>query len=76
MATTAEGQLFAGMIRQINLGAKMHYDDVVNEFSGVLDPEPVAQMAFNCFLDAPTEGGESTVFRRRWRPSDQNNRDG
>lgn len=76
LATTADGQLFAGMIRQINNGAKMHYDDVINEFPGVLDPEPVAQLAFNCFLDAPAEGGEATVYRRRWRPEDQDHRDG
>lgn len=76
LATTAQGPLFAGMIRQINNGAKMHYDDVINEFPGVLDPEPIAQLAFNCFLDAPSHGGEATVYRRRWRPEDQNHRDG
>jgi hypothetical protein len=68
--------MFAGMIREINASAKMHFDEVVREFPGVVDDTPVAQIAFNCHLSMPASGGESLVYRRTWKPSDEQHRDG
>ncbi|WP_125778217.1 2OG-Fe(II) oxygenase family protein [Antribacter gilvus] len=75
-ATVGGRQLFAGMIREINKGARMHFDEVVREFPGVFDEMPLVQLAFNCHLAMPETGGEATVFRRRWHPQDENHRDG
>lgn len=74
---TSDGRpLFAGMIREINNSAKMHFDEVVREFPGVVDDTPVCQIAFNCHLSMPASGGESLVYRRAWKPSDEHHRDG
>jgi hypothetical protein len=67
--------MFAGMVREINHGARMHFDEVVREFEGVMDELPISQLAFNCYLAMPEEGGESVVFRRRWQPGDEAHRD-
>lgn len=75
-ATTGGRQLFAGMIREINNGARMHADEVVREFPGTLDDEPIVQLAFNCHLAMPPEGGEVFVYGRRWQPQDEYYRDG
>lgn len=69
-------ELFAGMIREINHGARIHFDEVERELPGGLDDTPIAQLAFNCHLDMPETGGEATVFRRRWFPIDEEKRDG
>lgn len=75
-ATSKGQEMFAGIIREINAGARMHFDEIVREMLGALDEVPVAQLAFNCHLAVPGEGGEGVVFRRRWRPSDELHRDG
>jgi hypothetical protein len=75
IATSNGRRLFSGMIREINYGAKPHFDEVVREFPGVLDCEPVCQLAFNCYLAMPPASGESVVFRRRWTPADEEHRD-
>ncbi|GGV91783.1 phytanoyl-CoA dioxygenase family protein [Streptomyces massasporeus] len=75
-ATSKGRPMFAGMIREINNGAKMHFDEVVREFPGVVDDTPVCQIAFNCHLSMPSSGGESLVYRRTWKPSDEQHRDG
>ncbi|MGJ0120443.1 2OG-Fe(II) oxygenase [Williamsia sp. MIQD14] len=76
-AATVDGrQLFAGMLREINQGARIHFDEVVREFPGVLDETPIIQLAFNCHLSMPETGGEATVYRRRWRPEDEGSREG
>lgn len=69
-------EMYAGVIREINNGALMHFDEIVREMPGVVDELPVAQLAFNCHLSAPERGGETSVFRRRWRPADERFRDG
>lgn len=75
-AATAGGrQMFSGMIREINFGAKLHFDEIVREFPGVLDQQPVCQLAFNCYLAMPPAGGESVVSCRRWTPTDEDHRD-
>ncbi len=68
--------MFAGLIREINQGAIMHFDEIVCEMPGVIDEVPVAQLAFNVHLSAPDEGGETHVFRKRWRPADERFKDG
>lgn len=76
LATSGGREMFAGMVREINNGARMHFDEVIREFNGVLDQQPVAQIAFNCHLSTGLEGGEAVAYRRRWRPTDENHRDG
>lgn len=68
--------LFSGMIREINEGARIHFDEIERELPNGLDDTPVVQLAFNCHLEMPEKGGEATVFRRRWMPHDEDNRDG
>ena len=76
-AATVDGRpIFAGMLREINSGARIHFDEVVREFPGVLDEPPIVQLAFNCHLAMPESGGEATVFRKRWCPDDELHRDG
>jgi L-gamma-glutamyl-L-propargylglycine hydroxylase len=69
---TAGGRpLFAGMIREINEGAGIHYDELAREFPDAADETPIAQIAFNCHLSTRESGGELNVFRRRWQPADE-----
>ncbi len=75
-ATVGGRPLFAGMLREINGGARIHFDEVVRDFPGVLDEVPLAQIGFNCYLSIPEAGGELTVYRRRWQPSDATRRVG
>jgi hypothetical protein len=75
-ATAAGQEMYAGMIREINLGARMHFDELARECPTALDVPPVAQLAFNCHLIMPEAGGEAVVYRRRWLPADENHRDG
>ncbi|WP_129141114.1 hypothetical protein [Modicisalibacter coralii] len=75
-ATIGGEKLFAGMVREINSSARIHFDEIERELPGSLDCSPLVQLAFNCFIDMPREGGEVTVFRRKWLPSDENHRDG
>jgi L-gamma-glutamyl-L-propargylglycine hydroxylase len=69
-------EMFAGMIREINAGARIHFDELAREFSGAIDELPISQLAFNCHLATPAAGGEAVVYRRRWQPSDEAHRDG
>lgn len=72
---TSNGKpMFAGMIREMTNGAGIHFDELVREFPGAADEIPVAQLAFNCHLSMPQAGGELTVFRRRWKPTDEPHR--
>ncbi|WP_344041976.1 hypothetical protein [Saccharothrix xinjiangensis] len=70
-AAVAGRTLFAGMIREINLGMKLHFDDVIREVPGLLDEMPMCQLAFNVHLAAPRSGGEANVYQRRWRVTDE-----
>lgn len=74
---TSEGRtMYAGMIREINKSALMHFDEVVRECPTAMDLPPVAQIAFNCHLTKPNGGGDAVVFRRKWMPADEQHRDG
>ncbi|MDB1089558.1 phytanoyl-CoA dioxygenase family protein [Streptomyces sp. ACA25] len=73
----AQGRpLFAGLIREINNGARTHFDEISRECPTALDETPVAQLAFNCHLTVPEGGGEAVISRRRWKPSDEAHREG
>ncbi|MET7656754.1 MULTISPECIES: putative 2OG-Fe(II) oxygenase [unclassified Streptomyces] len=69
-------EMFAGMIREISSGAKLHFDEIVREFPGILDETPVSFLTLNWYLSMPETGGETRVYRRRWRPADEAYRDG
>lgn len=75
-ARRGDRDMFAGLIREINQGAIMHFDEIVCEMPGVIEELPVAQLAFNVHLSVPEHGGETRVFRKRWRPDDERFKDG
>jgi hypothetical protein len=65
----------AGVAREPNQGFIVHFDDANREFSGnLLDVNLVAQFAFNLYLSMPQMGGETVVWRHRWRPGDEQHR--
>jgi hypothetical protein len=76
-ATIGGRKLFAGTIREINHGARVHFDEIVREYpAGLLDHGIVGQLAFNAFLSTPVKGGETVIWRRRWHPNDERARIG
>lgn len=75
-ATVGGRPVFGGTLREINQGALIHFDEVVREFPrGVFDQQIVAQLAFNLWVSAPVSGGETSIWRRRWQPGDEQYRD-
>lgn len=68
--------MFAGLIRDISDGARVHRDEVATQFPGVLDEEPMTQLAFNCYLQLPDAGGDLVIYQRRWLPEHEASRDG
>jgi hypothetical protein len=68
--------MFAGMIREISHGAKIHFDEITREFPGTLDETPASFLTLNWYLAMPDGGGETSVFRHRWSPLDERYRDG
>jgi hypothetical protein len=68
--------MFAGMIREISHGAKIHFDEITREFPGTLDETPASFLTLNWYLAVPDGGGETSVYRHRWRPADERHRDG
>ncbi|MDN3358163.1 2OG-Fe(II) oxygenase [Actinomadura sp. DC4] len=75
-ATLGGRELFAGILREFPSGSLIHYDEVAREYAGRLDEEPIVQLAFNCYLRTSEQGGELTVWRHRWVPSDEEHRHG
>ncbi|MEO3849888.1 hypothetical protein ABGB09_20000 [Streptomyces sp. B8F3] len=75
-ATYRGRELFVGILREFSQGSLIHFDEVSREFAGKLDDEPIVQLAFNCHLQTPEDGGELVVWRHRWVPSDDEHRDG
>lgn len=69
-------EMFAGMIREITEGAKLHFDEIVREAPGILDETPASFVTFNWYLSMPEHGGGTSVYRHRWRPADEQLRDG
>ncbi|MFF8994068.1 proline hydroxylase [Streptomyces sp. NPDC014983] len=75
-ATIGGRPVFGGTLREINAGALIHYDDINREFpGGLFDQDVVAQLAFNVWVSAPTDGGATTVWRHRWEPADELHRE-
>lgn len=65
-------EMHVGIVREINAGLQVHFDDAVREYAGrLLDAEVVAQLAFNIYVRVPPVGGETVLWRRRWQPSDE-----
>lgn len=75
-ANSGGREMFGGIIREINHGARLHFDEIVREMLDAVDEAPISQVTFNCHLSVPPDGGESVVYRRRWRPADEQHRDG
>ncbi|MGC4866956.1 proline hydroxylase [Micromonospora sp. DT53] len=65
-------EMHVGIVREINAGLQVHFDDAVREYAGrLLDGEVVAQLAFNIYIRVPPAGGETVLWRRRWQPDDE-----
>jgi hypothetical protein len=75
-ATHKGKNLFVGILREFSHGSLIHFDEVSREFTGKLDDEPIVQLAFNCHIETPEEGGELVVWRHRWVPSDDKHKEG
>jgi hypothetical protein len=64
--------MFAGIVREINDGLQVHFDDLLREYAEPLfGVDVVSQLAFNLYLHVPGQGGETVIWRRRWRPADE-----
>ncbi|MFE4972926.1 proline hydroxylase [Kitasatospora sp. NPDC056651] len=75
-ATIGGRPLNVGILREFPTGSKIHYDEVVREFPGHLDDQPIVQLAFNLHLAVAEHGGALTVWRHRWIPADDTRKDG
>jgi hypothetical protein len=65
-------EMHCGIVREINRGLQVHFDDASREFEGdLLDSRIVSQFAFNLYLSGPDDGGETIIWRRRWQPGDE-----
>jgi hypothetical protein len=61
-----------GIVREINFGLQVHFDDMTREYQGrLLDANLTAQFAFNLYLIVPSNGGELVLWRHHWQPSDE-----
>lgn len=71
-ARIADRPVMAGTIRESNGGLRVHFDAVAREFPrGLFDQKLVAQLAINVYLMMPEAGGETTIWRRTWEPTDE-----
>lgn len=69
--------LYTGMIREINNGTHIHFDDAVHERPDLFAPtELITQVAMNVFLSVPRVGGETHVWRHRRQGLDEEMRIG
>lgn len=75
-ARNAGKPMYAGLIREINQGTRIHFDEITREYPHALDEIPASFMTFNWYLAMPAEGGDTSVFRHRWRPADEQYLDG
>jgi hypothetical protein len=75
-ARTAGKPMYAGLIREMSQGSRIHFDEITREYPGTLDEIPASFLTFNWYLAMPAGGGETSVFRHRWRPDDEQYRDG
>lgn len=68
--------MFAGMIREIHNGAKLHFDEITRESPGLLDETPASYLTLNWYFSVPEAGGGTSVFKHPWHPRDEQHRDG
>ena len=76
LARTGGKPMYAGLIREMTQGSRIHFDEITREYPGTLDEIPASFLTFNWYLAMPAGGGETSVFRRRWRPADEQYQDG
>ncbi|MGY3201017.1 2OG-Fe(II)-dependent halogenase WelO5 family protein [Streptomyces sp. TE5632] len=70
-------RLYAGMVREINHGTHVHFDDVLHECPELFRPlDLIGQAAMNVFLSVPERGGTTHVWRHRWQHGDEERRRG
>ncbi|MFF4756155.1 2OG-Fe(II) oxygenase [Streptomyces sp. NPDC002514] len=68
-------ELGDGVAREPNQGFLVHFDDALREYAGdLLDTPLIGQFAFNLYLAVPPSGGETVLWRHRWRPEDEAHR--
>ncbi|MFJ9411251.1 proline hydroxylase [Streptomyces sp. NPDC101393] len=74
-ATIGGRPAFVGMMREINAGTLLHYDDIHLEYpAGLFDQEIVSQLTYNAYLAVPEEGGGTRLWQHRWEASDDTHR--
>ncbi|GHG50775.1 2OG-Fe(II)-dependent halogenase WelO5 family protein [Streptomyces griseocarneus] len=74
-ATIGGRPAFVGMMREINSGTLLHYDDIHLEYpGGLFDQEIVSQLTYNAYLVVPDEGGGTRLWQHRWEASDDTHR--
>ncbi|MER0240645.1 proline hydroxylase [Streptomyces sp. HSW2009] len=70
-ATIGGRPAFVGMMREINAGTLLHYDDIHLEYpGGLFDQEIVQQLTYNVYLLVPDEGGGTSLWQHRWEAAD------
>jgi hypothetical protein len=70
-ATIGGRPAFVGMLREINAGTLLHYDDIHLEYpAGLFDQTVVSQLTYNVYLTVPQQGGETRLWRHRWQAAD------
>ncbi|MFF9630615.1 2OG-Fe(II) oxygenase family protein [Streptomyces fradiae] len=75
-ATIGGREAFGGTVREIETGLLMHFDDINREFpDGLFDQHVIGQLAFNLYVDVPSGGGATFVWRHRWEPADEEHRE-
>ncbi|MFD3356533.1 2OG-Fe(II) oxygenase family protein [Streptomyces fradiae] len=75
-ATIGGREAFGGTVREIATGLLMHFDDINREFpDGLFDQHVIGQLAFNLYVDVPSGGGATFVWRHRWEPADEEHRE-
>lgn len=61
-----------GIIREINSGLQVHFDDAnLEHTTDLFDVRLVNQFAFNLYLTVPPSGGELVIWRHRRQESDE-----
>ncbi len=76
LARSRGRSMFAGMIREIREGAKLHFDEITRESPGLLDETPASYLSLNWYFSVPETGGETSVYKHPWHPRDEQHRDG
>jgi hypothetical protein len=73
VAAVAEGgRLHWGILREINHGTLIHWDDILEEYPiELLTTRITGQLAFNLFLSAPAAGGETSVWAKERTEADE-----